>query len=262
MNRAKLFALPLLLSPLLIGCNSSKKSYIGIISAMDNEIDLLLEEAKIDRKDEIGGTTYHIGTLHNKNVIIAKSGIGKVYASCATTVLLDRYNISNVIFTGIAGGVKEETEVLDEVIATRLVEHDYGSINNDGFVWTGGDPGKLEPAEGDYYYCDEGLVDLAYNASVEVMGENHTYKGTIATGDQFIASSSYVELLKTKFNAYACEMEGASVAKVCDEFDTPYVVIRALSDLADGNAHESYEDFGDLAAYHSSRIVLKMIDNL
>ena len=261
MNRIKLFALPLLLSPLLFGCNSNK-SYIGIISAMDNEIELLLEEAKIDRKDEIGGTTYHIGTLHNKNIIIAKSGIGKVYASSTTTILLDRYNISQVIFTGIAGGVKADTEVLDEVIATRLLEHDYGTINDDGFVWTGGDPGKIEPSEGDYYYCDEDLVNLAYNASIEVVGENHTHKGTIATGDQFISSTNYVELLKTKFDAYACEMEGASVAKVCDVFQTPFVVIRALSDLADGNAHESYEDFGDLAAYNSSRIVSKMIESL
>ena len=92
------------------------------------------------------------------------------------------------------------------------------------------------------------------------MGEEHVFKGTVATGDQFIANSEYVAKLQSDYNAYACEMEGAAAAVVCIKYETPFVVIRALSDKADGNAHESYENFGDEAANHSSRIVIKMLD--
>ena len=98
--------------------------------------------------------------------------------------------------------------MLDEVVATRLVEHDYGIISNDGFVWVSGDPGTSRE-DGEYYYCDPALVDLAYKAAVEVLGKEHVFKGTIATGDQFIASETYVERLKKEYDAYACEMSYA-----------------------------------------------------
>ena len=250
----------LLLSPMLVGCNNSPKEYIGIISAMDNEISLLLEEAKIEKKDTIGGIDYYRGTLRGKDVVITRSGIGKIRASSGVTTMLNDYNIKEVYFTGIAGGLLDEEKVLDVIIADKLVEHDYGRLTNEGFIWTGGDPGKGGDA-GEYYNCDKDLVDLAYNCALEVMGKEHVFKGTIATGDQFIASEDYVYTLREKFDAYACEMEGASIAVVCQNYDVPLVVIRALSDKADGKAHESYDNFGDLAAENSSKIVLKMLES-
>ena len=213
-----------MLSVFICGCAPKTEKpveYIGIISAMDNEIDLLLEEAEIDRVD----------------------------------------TIADVEFTGIAGGVADETAVLDQVVATRLVEHDYGILSNDGFEWRSGDPG-LGGEQGVYYECDPQLVQLAYDAAVEVVGEEHAFKGTIATGDQFIANSEYVEKLQNDYDAYACEMEGAAIAVVCIKNETPFVVIRALSDKADGNAHDSYENFGETAADNSSRIVIKMLDSI
>ena len=244
------------------GCSAlEKKERVGIISAMDNEIDVLLKEAKIDRVDSIGGVEYHLGTLRGKDVVITRAGIGKVRASSGVTAMLNKYNISKILFTGIAGGVADGTQVLDEVVATRLVEHDYGIIDNNGFVWVSGDPG-MGKQEGIYYYCDPDLVELAYQASVEIVGQEHVHKGTIATGDQFIASEAYVQRLKEDYDAYACEMEGASVAVICIKYNKPFVVIRALSDKADGAAHESYENFGDIAGANSSRIVLKMLDSI
>ena len=234
------------------------QEYTGIISAMDNEIDLLLKEAAIDHVDSVGGFDFHVGTLCDQPVVIVKSGIGKALAASGTTALLSNYNISKVIFTGIAGGVGDETQVLDEVIATKLVQHDYGTMTNDGFVWTDGNTGE-EVGDDGYFYCDQDLVGLAYDAAVKVMGEDHVFKGTIATGDQFIASEEYVETLQEKFDAIACEMEGASIAAVCTQFGKPFVVIRAMSDKADGNAHESVDNMGDLAADHSSSIVIEML---
>ena len=253
-----------LLAVALCGCaNASdhKTQYVGIISAMDNEIAALLKEAKIDRVDTYGGVAYHVGKLRGKSVVISRSGIGKIRASAGVTTMLNCYNVSNVIFTGIAGGVADQTQVMDEIIATRLVEHDYGIVTNDGFEWTSGDPG-MGPKPGEYYECDTKLVDLAYAAAVEVVGSDHVFKGTIATGDQFIASEDYVQRLKTQYDAYACEMEGAAAAVVCIKYGKPFVVLRALSDKADGNAHESYEGFGDVAASNSGNIVLKMLESM
>ena len=250
------------LAALVCGCASKTEEpteYIGIISAMDNEIDLLLKEAAIDRVDTEAGVDYHVGTLRGRPVVITRAGIGKIRAASALTSMMIRYPIAKVIFTGIAGGVADETQVLDEVIAVRLFEHDYGILSNDGFAWRSGDPG-LGGEPGVYYECDPQLVRLAYDAAVEVVGEDHVFQGTVATGDQFIANSEYVQKLRSEHDAYACEMEGASAAVVCLRYDTPFVVIRALSDKADGNAHKSYENFGDIAADNSSRIVMKMLD--
>ncbi len=250
----------------LLGCKGpdkqngdQDKERIGIISALDNEISVLLDEATIEHVDTIGGVEYHVGTLRGKDVVITRAGIGKVRASSGITTLFNKYNISKVLFTGIAGGVKDELQVMDEVIATRLVEHDYGMITNEGFAWGSGDMGMgLNP--GEYYYCDPTLVELAYQAAVEIIGAEHVHKGTIATGDQFIASESYVERLQNDYDACACEMEGASVAVICLRYEKPFVVIRCLSDKADGNAHDSYDNFGDIAGANSSHILLKLLD--
>ena len=245
-------------------CAASPKAptkYIGIVSAMDNEIDLLLKEAVIDRVDTVADTDYHVGSLHGHPVVITRAGIGKIRAASGVTALLSNYPISRVMFTGIAGGVADETRVLDEVVATRLVEHDYGILSNEGFEWRSGDPGfGGEP--GVYYECDPQLVKLAYAAAVDVVGDDHVFKGTVATGDQFVANRDYVAKLQKEYDAYACEMEGAAAAVVCIKYNKPFVVLRALSDKADGNAHESYENFGDTAADNSSRIVMKILDSI
>ncbi|MBQ8142345.1 MAG: 5'-methylthioadenosine/adenosylhomocysteine nucleosidase [Bacilli bacterium] len=248
------------LLPFISGCQNKPVEYIGIVSAMDNEIALLLDEMKVEKKETDGSIDYYVGKLRNKDVVVTKSGIGKIRASLGVTTMLNDYNIKEVYFSGIAGGLLDEENVLDIVVADSLVEHDYGRYTNDGFIWTGGDPG-MGKDKGEYYYCDPELVELAYNCSVEVMGEVHVFKGTIATGDQFIENEEYCHRLREQFDAYACEMEGASIAVACDKYNIPVVVIRALSDKADGHAHESYSDFGDKAAKNSSQIILKMLES-
>ena len=250
--------LPLLLTS--VGCSQSKKQYIGIFSAMDVEVELLLSHAKIQESKTVGNALIHVGTLMGKDVVISRSGIGKINASSAFTCVLEHYDVSKVIFTGVAGGVKDEANVLDQVVGTRVVEHDYGYRGNGGFVWCGGDPGKMEP--GEYYYCDPGLVDLAYSSSLAVLKDQKVFKGTIASGDQFIASAEYTTYLENEFDAYACEMEGAAIAKVCKTYGKPFLVMRTLSDKADGISRESYVDFMEVASDQSSAIVMKMLESL
>ena len=228
-----------------MGLAEEGPQYIGIISAMQNEIELLLSEAEIDRVDTIGGVDFNVGTLCGKPVVIAQAGIGKILSAAGMAAMLNGYPISSVLFTGIAGGVGNETKVLDVVVATKLVQHDYGQITNDGFEWSEGYDGE----EG-YYPCDEGLVDLACDAAADVVG------------GQFIASEEYVKKLQENYNALACEMEGASIALVCERYGVPFVVIRTMSDKADGLAHETYENMADIAAENSCKIVLEMLKEI
>ena len=232
-----------------------QSGWIGIISAMQNEVDLLLAQAQIERVDTVGNVDYHIGTLCSWPVVIAKAGVGKVLAASGITAMLNRYPVIRVIFTGVAGGVGDETQVLDEVIATRLVQHDYGQITADGFEWFPGTQG-----EADFCDCDPGLVRLAWDAAVAELGEAHVFQGVIASGDQFVASAEYVKRLQDDFGAIACEMEGAAIAAVCHNYGIPFVVIRCMSDKADGEAHETYENMVVLAADQSCRIVLRMLN--
>ncbi|MBR3333625.1 MAG: 5'-methylthioadenosine/adenosylhomocysteine nucleosidase [Clostridia bacterium] len=228
---------------------------IGIISAMQNEVNLLLSQAEIERIERVGNVDYHVGTLCGQRVVIAKAGVGKVLAASGMTAMLNRYPVTEVIFTGVAGGVGDETQVLDEVVASRLIQHDYGQITADGFEWFAGTNG-----EADYCDCDPELIRLAYDAASAELGETHVFKGVIASGDQFIASAEYVRRLQEDFGAVACEMEGAAVAAVCQNYGIPFVVIRCMSDKADGEAHETYENMADIAADQSSRIVLRMLN--
>lgn len=238
-------------------CAETNDQRIGIISAMQNEVDLLLQEADIDHTDTIGGVDFNVGLLCGKPVVIARAGIGKILSAAGTAAMLNNYDISELIFTGIAGGVGDETKVLDVVVATMLVQHDYGQITNEGFEWSKGFDG-----EEDYYPCDERLVNLAYAAAVDTVGKEHVFQGIVASGDQFVASEAYVKKLQEDFNAIACEMEGASIALVCERYGVPFVVLRTMSDKADGLAHETYENMADIAADNSSRIVIEMLESM
>ena len=232
-------------------------SLTGIISALDYEIELLMDEMETKRVDVIGNAEYHVGVLQGKNVVLVHAGSGKVLSACGTTELINHYPVDRVLFTGIAGGLLDEEKVLDVVIGEKLFQHDYGWLKNSGFEWSGAPYGEKKWVQSDPQLCD-----LAYRSAVQVLGEEHVFRGVIATGDQFIASEEEANRLRREFDALACEMEGAAVAMVCAKYEIPFAVIRSLSDKADGNAHESLENMGKTAAEHSSRIILRMLENL
>lgn len=253
------FALAIVIFPIYASpVRDSGERPIGIISAMNSELQFLIDTATVARSEEFGGMTFHQGTLNGKKVVLVKGGIGKSLSAACTATLISRYNVRNIIFTGIAGGVQKDTNVLDVVIGTALATHDYGTQTNDGYVWRPG-PDNISTIP-----ADPQLVELAFQVATEVANEEQVavHKGVIVSGDQFIASETYVNFLRDQFDAYATEMEGSSVALVAMKFGIPFVVIRVNSDLADGNAHEAIENFGGRAALISQRIVLKLLDSL
>lgn len=238
------------------GVAERQKERIGIISAMNSELSYLLDNAEISHVDTYGGVDFHVGTLCGKDVVLVKAGVGKILAASGTAALLNNYNISNIIFTGIAGGVGDETKVTDIVVSSDLVVHDYGTLG-ESFVWG---PNK-ETLDG-YIPADRELSQKAYNVAVSVVGEGNAFIGTIVTGDQFIASAWYVKELQDKFNALACEMEGAAVGLVAYTYGVPFVVIRSMSDKADGLAHETIKGWGQIAADNSAKIVMALLEKI
>lgn len=230
-------------------------SGIGILGAMDIEVDGLKDRLENPKKVEIAGITYYQGRLAGQDVVIAKSGVGKVNSAVTATLMIEKFSVDSIIFTGVAGAIDKDLDIADVVVSTALVQHDYDTSFFDGKL------GMVEGSDDGLFYADKELIGKAYKASIEVLGKAHVKKGIIATGDQFIADSQKVQDIGEIFGAKAVEMEGASVAQVATMFDIPFVVLRSMSDKADGSAHVNYNDFKVIAANNSIDIVLKILED-
>lgn len=229
---------------------------IGIIGAMAQEIEhlaSLLEDSKIRQHV---GCTFHIGRLHGVEVILLQSGIGKVNAAIGTTLLLDTYQPEAIINTGSAGGFGEGLEIGDIVVSSEVRHHDVDAVV---FGYEHGQVPQMPAA----YLPDQRLVSVA-RQSVESLGEVRVVEGLIATGDVFMACPELVTKTRSRFpTMLAAEMEAAAIAQTCHLYGCPFVVIRALSDIAGGgDNHLSFEQFLVKAASHSARMVTAMVARL
>ncbi|MGL6065085.1 MAG: 5'-methylthioadenosine/adenosylhomocysteine nucleosidase [Fusobacteriaceae bacterium] len=226
---------------------------IGIIGAMNEEIIQLKNIMTIESEENIAGFTYYIGKIENKKIVLVESGIGKVNSAVCTTLLLQKYNIEKVIFTGVAGAIGKELNIGDIVISSELIEHDFDCTA------FGLEPGIIPRMENSIFRGDKGLIDLASSSSSNVIGIDKVKIGKVVSGDQFIASKDKIDWLRETFNAQCTEMEGASVAHVCYLFKTPFVIIRAISDKADGSAQMDFNEFVILAAENSKNVLMEML---
>ena len=227
---------------------------IGIIGAMTEEIELLHEHVKLAAKTVKAGITYYEGTLHGLDVIYCKSGVGKVNAAVCTQILLD-YGADCVIFTGVAGAVDPALNIGDIVISTSCAQHDMDCTA------LGYARGSIPYHPTSEFQADERLVELASSAG-ERLFPGHHLKGKVLSGDQFIADRDLVKQLHGDMQGTCTEMEGASVAQVCVMNDIPFVIIRSMSDKADGSAHVNFGEFTILASKNSFLMVDDIIRNL
>ena len=207
---------------------------------------------------KIAGITYYKGKLHGKDVVLLKSGVGKVNAAVATTIAIERFNIEKIIFTGVAGSGNPNYNIADIVISKNLIEHDFDTRDIDGDYITV----LVEGYNDNYYPADEALIELAKSSAEKVITNSKVYIDTIATGDQFVGNNEKVKQIHDKFKAGAIEMEGASVAHTALMYKTPFVVIRSLSDKADSDAEVDYPKFVIQASDNSAKIVSEMINNM
>ena len=231
---------------------------IAIIGAMDSEITNFKGMIENIEEIEIANITYYKGRLCGKNVVLLKSGIGKVNAAIATTIAIERFNVEKIIFTGVAGSGNPDYDISDIVISKDLIEHDFDTSDLDGDELTV----LVKGYDKNYYPADASLIELAKESAQKVIKENNIYVDTIATGDQFIGNNNKVKQIHNKFKAGAIEMEGAAVAHAALMYKVPFVVIRSLSDKADSDAVVDFPKFVVKSAQNSMKIVVEMLENM
>lgn len=223
---------------------------------MDEEIERYLEQMEHVKEKQRAGLTYYLGNFLDQPVVVCKSGVGKVNASVCTQIMIDDYHVSSVIVTGVAGGVDPELEIGDIVISTDCVQHD---VDASALETLGVQRGEIPFTDTSVFIADETLIALAQKSGQRLSGVK-VKTGRVLSGDQFIADREQVDALYHMFGGACVEMEGAAVGHVCHLNAVPFVIIRSLSDKADGSAHINFVEFTQIAAKHSFQIVYGMLE--
>lgn len=225
---------------------------IGIIGAMQIEIDGLRKELKNEQEMTISGIHFWKGEVHGKEVVMAVCGMGKVYAAICAQTMVIHFKVDAIINTGVAGNLSEDLGIKSVAIADQVVQHDM-DLTPVGYQY-----GELGGLNIIYIPCDKKMVSLV-EKSVEKMGLKYKV-GTIATGDQFINKPEQQKFITEHFHAIAAEMEGASIGHVCCINRIPFAIIRTISDDADGNSPEDFPAFAKEAAEIAIDIVLDVLE--
>jgi len=226
---------------------------IAIMGAMPEEIEPLLKKVENINKVEYANNSYYEASYKGKELVIAYSKIGKVFSSLTASTLLEKFSCEKLLFSGVAGAINPALKIGDLIIADKLCQHDLDiSIfgHDFGFV----------PEGAKFIETDTELRDIAKKVAKE--NELSLIEGTIATGDQFVASNDRKEFIAKNFQADAIEMEGASVAVVCDALNVPFFVLRAISDTANDDAGMDFDEFMIGSAKISANFILDMVEKI
>lgn len=227
----------------------------GIIGAMEPEVAILKSKLTDMTSTNHAGYTFFEGQLNGQDVVIVQSGIGKVAAALATALLIDKFAPDYVVNTGSAGGFDQSLKVGDIVISSEVRYHDV-DVTAFGY-----EVGQL-PANPPAYIPHETLVEAA-QASIAKLDNINTLVGLITTGDTFMTKDDDIAKARKNFPTMAAvEMEGAAIAQTCLQFETPFVVIRSMSDIAGKESPTSFEAYLETASVNSSDMVLNMLDEL
>ena len=231
----------------------SKMKKIGIIGAMDLELDTLkshMQDVTIIKKARM---EFLEGALNGTPVVIVKCGIGKVNAGMCAQILVDLFGVTHIINTGIAGSLQAQIDIGDIVISTDALYHDMDATI---FGYRLGEVPQMGTLE---FNADETLVSLAKSSCEEVNPDIHVFTGRVISGDQFISNKEVKDRLIDNFHGLCTEMEGSSIAHVSFLNEIPFVIIRAISDKADDSAEMDYPTFERQAAEHSAKLVEHMV---
>ena len=227
------------------------KADIGIIGAMSVEVEALTLELENRTTESVGGIKFNTGSLFGKKIVIAQCGVGKVFASICAEAMIIKYSPSLIVNTGVGGALAADLCPTDIVIAESLVQHDMDTSPL-------GDPkGLISGINKVYFDTDRRAVELLSSAA-ERLGLR-AGRGRIASGDKFVADKADKVRIAADFSADVCEMEGAAIAQTAFVNGTPFVVIRAISDSADGSANMDYMEFLPVAAKNSAALTLELI---
>lgn len=229
---------------------------IGIIGAMEEEVAILKEKMSEVTVLEKAGMEFFKGILGGQQVVVVRSGIGKVNAGICTQILADVFQVNAVINTGIAGSLKVEINIGDIVLSTDTMQHDVDARE------FGYEIGQVPRMDTRTFPADDRLRETALQVCRKVNPEIQVFEGRVASGDQFVADKETKEKIIANTQAYCTEMEGAAIGQAAYLNGIPYLVIRAISDKADDSAHMDYPAFEKEAIRHTVNLVENMMKAL
>ena len=226
---------------------------IAILGAMPEEIEPLLEKLEKINRIDYADNSYYKAEYKGVELVIAYSKIGCTFSTLTATILIEHFKCDKLLFSGVAGAINNSLKIGDLIYANKLCKHDLD-------ITAFGHPHGFVPEGKVYIYPDSNLIAIAK----EVANENDIVlkEGAIATGDQFISSNEKKEWIKATFNADALEMEGYSVALVCDALNVPFFILRAISDSADSDASFDFDTFLEKSAKVSADFILEMVEKI
>lgn len=230
---------------------------IGIIGAMESEVKSLCAQLQDSETTTIGGLVYNKGKLNGKEVVVVKSGIGKVNAAMCAQVLIIKFGVTAVINTGIAGATGGNLGIFDFVVSEETVYHDFDTT---AFGYALGQVPGMEKS----FKADKDMISKALKAfeNVPYSKKHKVVSGLIASGDQFISAGEKKNFIKTNFNPLCVEMEGCAIAHACSIHSVPFIIVRCMSDMADESVETTYEFNEDVCADMSATYVVEIIKNM
>ncbi len=233
-----------------------RKMRVGIIGAEDTEVAPLKEGLTAERRSTLLGMDFCEGLLGKMEVVVVRCGTGKVFAALCAFALIEHFGVDVVVNTGAAGALDARLRMGDIVVSDDLVQHDM-DVTGLGY-----ENGQIPDIDCFAFKADESLRDMVVQVARQVAPEVNVYAGRIATGDLFVSDVKARDTIAQRFGALCAEMEGAAVAQACYLAHVPFVVVRAISDQADGDADVDFPTFRVEVGHRSARIVKKAVSQL
>lgn len=229
---------------------------LGIIGAMSQEVENLKQAMNCVEVEKVAGMEFYAGKLKGRDVVVVRSGIGKVNAAICSQVLVDRYDVSAIINTGIAGSLRNEINIGDIVLSKDTLQHDMDAT---GFGYP---LGQIPQMDQSVFEGDTHMIEMAKECCAQVVPEIGVHVGRVVSGDQFVSDQVKKAWLTETFQGYCTEMEGAAIAQTAYLNRIPFLIIRAISDKADDSAEMDYEVFEAKAIEHSVKLVLALVEKM
>ncbi len=226
---------------------------IAIMGAMPEEITPILEKLNNYKTIKYADNEYYEATYEGVEIVVAYSKIGKVFSTLTATTMIQHFGCDILLFSGVAGGINPSLKIGDLIVATKLAQHDLD-------ITAFGHPMGFVPGGSVFVEADKNLIELSKKVAKE-LGKT-VQEGVIATGDQFVHNEKVKDNIVKYFNADALEMEGASVAVVCNALNIPFFILRAISDTADTDASFSFDEFMQSSAIISAEFIMKMVQSI
>ncbi len=220
---------------------------LGIIGAMQLEVETLLGVMENKTARELAGSVFYEGELEGLPVVIVQCGVGKVNAALCAQILCDCFDVTHLVNTGIAGSLCADLDIGDLVVSRDAMYHDFDCVH------FGYEYGKVPGMDTVAFPADEGLMKLAY-AAAEAVHPGHVRIGRVASGDQFVAEKAQKEKIIAVTGGLCTEMEGAAIAHTAYRNRLPFVILRAISDKADDSAEMDYPTFERIAAHRCAQV--------